>query len=287
MNHTHHIILNITKKNYDIIVSLISIAAMSLLCVYPFLYYRKLLVSHDITFHLFQSVQFYKSIMSGTLIPRWAMETNNGYGSANFIFYSPISYYVICFFKLFMSSLILSMISAICISYLLSGISMFFVIRGYVNTKIALLCALLYQIFPFHMIDLYLRGAVAELFAFVWFPIIFKYLNEMFVSGRARVAGIWLSLSYAGLVMTHLVSAFIFMILIILYCLVQLFVSIKKENVIYVVMWILLSMGIVSYHIIPIVFEQKYVHIDYILKYTFGDYRKTSYLICLIYQLVG
>ena len=199
--------------------AILVLAASAFFCTLPFFIHKTLFVSHDIKFHLFQSHQFYKSLASGTLMPRWAIDANNGYGSPNFLFYSPFSYYIVSLFHFFLPSIIGSIIAAIWSSFLFSGISMYFVVKRYAGAAIGLICAVLYQIFPFHTIDLYMRGTLGELFAFVWFPLLFVCLDEILSFNRKRLFFVGFSICYAGLILTHLVSAFLFAMIFITYLL--------------------------------------------------------------------
>jgi uncharacterized membrane protein len=148
-------------------------------CSFPLIANNALFDSHDIKFHLFQSDQFFKSITNGSLFPKWALNSNNGYGSASLMFYSPLSYYVVAIFHFFMPSIIQSMIAAIWCSFFLAGISMFFAANKLAGYATGLFCGVLYQFCPYHIFDLYSRGALAELFAFIWFPLIFLFLHRI------------------------------------------------------------------------------------------------------------
>lgn len=254
--------------------SFLLLAVSAAFCIAPLLIHQTLMVSHDIKFHLFQSDQFYKSLSSGAFIPKWALEANNGYGSANFLFYSPFSYYVVAFFHTFIPSLIFSMIAAIWSSFFLSGLSMFLMVKKFSGKKTGLLCAILYQVFPFHVIDLYLRGTLGELFGFIWFPLIFTYLNEILAGKKKRAVFIGLSLSYAGLILTHLVSAFIVSVIICVYISIRAFNIYNRKNIFYLVSSVTLGFGLAAYFIIPIIFEMQFIRIDYASKYFFADYSK-------------
>lgn len=211
-------------------------------------------------------------------MPKWALDANNGYGSANFLFYSPISYYVVSLFHSFIPSLIFSIIAAIWSSFFLSGISMYMMVKKKAGRSIGLLCAVFYQIFPCHIFDLHLRGTLGELFAFIWFPLIFTYLNEILISEKQHSSFIGLSLSYAGLVLTHLVSAFLVSGIVISYIFIKIYHALSKKFIISQFSSIALGLGLTSYFIIPVFFEMSFVQIDYIHKYLIADYQSNFLL---------
>jgi len=60
---------------------------------------------------------------------------------------------------------------------------------------------------PYHALDLYDRFAVGEFVAFLWFPLLFAAVRRL-SEGPSSGAWLLLTLSYAGLLLTHLVTAF-------------------------------------------------------------------------------
>src|SRR4030042_1282763 len=98
----------------------------SLYCVLPLLIQKSIPLGHDTGFHIFQSFQFLQGLENGSLYPRWAADANNGYGSPNFIFYSPLTYYLMSFIHRWEPSMIMSMVWVIWAGFFLSGLSVFF-----------------------------------------------------------------------------------------------------------------------------------------------------------------
>ncbi len=224
-------------------------------------------------FHLFQSEQFYRALSDGALYPRWMAGYNNGYGSPVAIFYAPLSYYFISAIHLFVPSLVISMVVAVWSAFFLSGLTMFIAARRLYGKEGALLSAIVYETLPFHVSDFYVRGSVAAFFAFVWLPLLFLYLNDHGESRDEKVISAGLCLSYAGLILTHLVSGFIFSLAAGLFLIYQYF-SGNRKKLVKTVSSLALGLGLTSFYLIPLVYERKFVHIDYIVNSGVGDYRK-------------
>ena len=72
----------------------------------------------------------------------------------------------------------------------------------------ALLSALSYMALPYHLIDIYQRSALAESWAFTFIPLICFFTVKIRRKALPHLVG--LSLSYAGLILTHLPTAFLF-----------------------------------------------------------------------------
>ena len=82
-----------------------------------------------------------------------------------------------------------------------------------------------------------------------------------------------LSLSYAGLILTHLVSAFIFSFVMAAY-LGYRAVRAERKSAVKAFLAIVLGLGVSAYYLIPAAIEQKFVHIHHITDSSVGDYRK-------------
>jgi uncharacterized membrane protein len=249
------------------------LALVSMYCVYPLLTHQAIPLGHDTLFHIFQADQFQEGIRSGSMYPRWAADANNGYGSPNFIFYAPLTYYLVCFVHLWETSMILSMVFVIWAGYFLSGLTMFFAARKMFGNPGSLLSAVTYQILPFHVTDLYHRGTFAELFAYPWLPLFFYFLVESRKSGDSRGSMAGLSLVYSGLILSHLVTGFIFTVIAGVYLLYGLSFQKEKKALLKTSFSLLVGYGISAIYLGPAVLERKFVHIGVLL---IGIYQYTG-----------
>jgi uncharacterized membrane protein len=254
------------------IAALMFLAVVAFCITLPLLIYRALPDTYDILVHYFQADQFSKAFHDGSCYPRWALDAYHGYGSPNFVFYAPLSYAFTAALGYFFSPL-LAFIIAIWFCFFLAGVTMFVAVTRIFGKTGALIAAFFYQVMPFHLLDLYERGGFAELFAFIWFPLIIYFAYDLQKSG-GRKAFLGLSLAYAGLVMTHLVSAFIFSFVIGLYLIYGFLTEHKKVDMATTILALFLGLGLSSVYLMPAAFEQKFVHIDYVTKCIVGDYRK-------------
>ena len=223
-------------------------------------------------FHSFQANQFDRGIRDGVIYPRWIPDANNGYGSPNFIFYSPLSYYLVSITGLFTRSLTTAMIIVIWVGFFLSGVTMFITTKKMFGGSGNPLPAIIYQILPFHLGDLYIRGTFAELFAFVWFPLIILFMHET-IESRNKMAMVGLSISYAGLILTHLVSAYIISIVAGVYFIYNFFLLKDRKPIIKTLFSLALGLGMSAIYLLPVIFDRRFVRIDYLLKCSICDYR--------------
>lgn len=164
-------------------------------------------VSHAVWF-----AHFSKQFWAGDLYPRWLVDMNAGLGSPVFYYYAPLPYY----FASLLSPLFPANVStlrplgvAAALAVALSGLTAFVWLRRISDEKSAAVGAIIYVLAPYHLaFDLYMRDAFAEVFAFVWLPLVMHFARG--VRDGRKLAAVWLSVSYALLLLTHLPTTLIF-----------------------------------------------------------------------------
>lgn len=208
-------------RGFDPSTILITLAGLvlGLFClVHGFPFYGDDSTSHAISYSHFAS-----HLWQGDLYPRWIPTMNGGLGSAFFFYYPPVPYYLTSVLHPAFPSdsfgwhqLGIGATAAL----IASGLILYIWLNPLVGRTASLISALVYMLLPYHLnIDLYTRGAYAELWAFVWMPLVLLSID--WVSKRRKFGVVGLSLSYALLVMTHLPSAVIFSLVPVAYSLVQ------------------------------------------------------------------
>ena len=162
-------------------------------------------------------VLFASQFWRGELYPRWLGKFNNGLGSPVMFVYGALGYYVPAILRpilRFPSDGVQEsreIAFGLWIALALSGLTAFWWLRSVLaRFYVAVFGALLYMAIPYHLaIDLYKRDAVAEVWAFVWMPLVLYFAFRMVRSpGATSVVG--LAVSYGLLVFTHLLTSLIF-----------------------------------------------------------------------------
>lgn len=240
------------------------LAIVSLLITFPIYLSNNIIFGHDIFQHLARSEQFYNALMEGVWYPRW-LDTEFGYGNPSLLFYAPLSYYIISAIHVLIKSTILSMKIAISLSFFLSGISMYIFMNKFISHRAGLVSAVMYQILPYHLLDLGERGAVPELFSFIWLPLILLFTRKIFYTERLS-SMVWLSFAYAALILTHLISSFLFTFVIVGYGL-YLFLIERKRGFLRMLLAVCMGLSLSSVYLIPVVFERDFIHIEVAKKY--------------------
>ncbi len=170
------------------------------------LFQRGYLDSHDGLFHLYRLAALDEAFRAGVFYARLFGEFAFGYGHAVLNYYSPLTYYVAQFFHMLGAGYILSIKLTLALGFILSAVLMYLYAREILGRLPALVAAGVYTYFPYHLADTYLRGALAEAFAFVFLPLCLWATHMLMTRGRTRYL-LLLSLSFAGLVVTHNLTA--------------------------------------------------------------------------------
>ncbi|WP_024873232.1 6-pyruvoyl-tetrahydropterin synthase-related protein [Tolumonas lignilytica] len=219
------------------------------------------LTGHDFLFHIIFSQHFSEQFWQGEIYPRWMLNMNVGLGSPTFFFYAPIPYYItslIIFLILGDISGCLPLVISATLALTASGITSYLWLRKLATDNMALSFSMLYMMLPYHFIvDFYIRFAFAELWAFVWMPLIFMFSYKTSEEGEANL--IWLAIALSLLMMTHLPTLIIFMPVFISHFL---FVN-EKENrrktVASHMIATVLAIGLAAVYWVPAMTTQEYV----------------------------
>jgi len=179
----------------------------------PVLIYGIPFFSDDgVTHHAVWYVCFSDQFWAGDLYPRWLMGMNNGLGSPVFFYYPPVLFFVTSLLRPFFggdSHGWYQLGVSACAALIASGSCGYAWLKQMAGRNSALAAAILYMATPYHLAsDLYVRGSLAEYWAFIWMPLILFFTHKIVHGHRLAAAGC--ALSYALLVMTHLPTTLIF-----------------------------------------------------------------------------
>ena len=155
------------------------------------------------------SEQFTALLRTGNLYPRWLPWSYGGLGSPAFYFYAPLSFHLAGLFGLLGLPTYAALLAAFGAAWFGSGVTMHMWLKD--RASAPLVGAVLYMILPYHVIDFYGRGALAEFCAFAIVPLVAIGVRQAVERGRA----IPLAAAYAALIMTHLPTAVIVSVLLI------------------------------------------------------------------------
>ncbi len=168
-----------------------------------------LIDAHDSMAGLIRALSMQKYMWHGQFLVRWSPEINWGYGYPMFNFYPPFfSFISVLLFQL-THNMVLAINLACSLFWILSGAGMFFLAREFWGDEGGMLSAVLYVYAPYHIVDLYVRGAFAEFSSFAFFPFLLFAILKV---GRKAGLGFFLLGvgSVFGLSLTHNIMSMLF-----------------------------------------------------------------------------
>ncbi|RLC77206.1 MAG: hypothetical protein DRI61_11955, partial [Chloroflexi bacterium] len=163
-------------------------------------------ISDDGLFHLYRLSSLAKHVKAGHLYPRWFADFAFGYGHPILNYYAPLSYYLALVLRIMVGNPILAMKGLIILGFIASAWGMYLLGREMGGEEAGWLAALLYTYFPYHLADVYTRGAIPEAMAFAAPPFI---LWAWWKASQENSKGYYFiigSVAWALLVLTHSLS---------------------------------------------------------------------------------
>ena len=110
---------------------------------------------------------------------------SNGFGYSWNLFYGPISSGFIVLFNLISYNTIIAYKMVLFWGIFLSGIAMYLLVKRITNNKnIGVLSSILYMTMPYHLTDMYMRNALGEFLSYIFIPLVFLGLFNLFNKGK-------------------------------------------------------------------------------------------------------
>jgi uncharacterized membrane protein len=219
-------------------------------------------MAHDARHSVYFLQMFDQSMRDGAWYPRWATDMTFGYGYPLWLILAPIPFFVGEAFHLvgfdFVSAV--KLVDGLAIFF--SAVTMYLFASRVLGKHAGLVAAVAYVYLPYHLVDLYVRAAQAELVAYVFPPLVFWAFHELAETRHARYLPI-AALAYAGLLLTHIQTAVLFTPIIGLYLIYLLYTSHSTHHALrftlHASLSIALALGIAAIFLLPVALEQRYL----------------------------
>lgn len=202
------------------------------------------------------------ALSEGYFPVRWSPDLR--FGEPLFNFYAPLPYYIGAAIKLLGFNFIWVAKILFILSSILSAITMYIFCRKLFGARASLLATALYIYAPYRAVDLYVRGALSEVWAFIFFPLIFY--NSVLVSEKGSLKRIsFLALSLAGLFLTHNVTTLMFLPFLTLWWVYLVLRQKSKKLVFPFITSFVLGLGLAAFFLLPALFERQFIRTEYLL----------------------
>ena len=194
-----------------------------LLFIFPLLVIRQWFLpglpqTHDAETHVIRAAVFSKSILEGNIFPRWAGPLNWRYGTPSIMFLYPGLSYFSALIHLATKMQFINIFKLLIVSgYIGSGIFWyrwmralgFWLFPAFVST-------IFYLLAPYRLVNIFVRGVLGEHIGFFFFPLIMLMATRLWRTGKTLYSS-GLALSVAGLILSHNLSALMYLPLVVFY----------------------------------------------------------------------
>ncbi|MCL4366352.1 6-pyruvoyl-tetrahydropterin synthase-related protein [Patescibacteria group bacterium] len=206
--------------------------------------------------------QMSTALQSGQFPVRWAPDLR--YGEPLFNFYAPLPYYIGALINVFGFNVIWTAKIMFMLASMLSAVAMYILANKLFGQKAGILAAVLYTYAPYRAVDIYVRGSLSET-VIKTVPKTFYHFSLMLVKGSKLKNLSFLSLSLAGLFLTHNVTTLMFLPFLIFWW-IYLVVKEKSGKVLpYFVLASILGAGLAAFFLLPAVFEKDFIQTKYLI----------------------
>ena len=244
-----------TEKIYKIITSntknkIIFILVIALIASIPVFIFPGIKKSDDICFHLsrisaikdnIKNFQFFKGIYPGYF---------NDYGYANGLFYPDIFLYIPALLTTIGINIILSYKMFLILINIAAVLAMYITIKRISNNNYAtVIGSIIYAFAPYRLVDMHERGALGETLAFIFIPIVVYGIYEILFKNKKKYH--ILVIGMTGLILSHIVSAYITILLLIIFCILNIKQLFKEKRILYLLLAASITLLLTSYFTIP------------------------------------
>ena len=221
-------------------------------------------------------VEVHKCVLDGQIPCRWVPDAGYGYGYPLMEFYPPMPYYPMELMVLLGSDFFLPVKVMFALAFLLSGLGMYLLAKEFFGKWGGVIAAVLYVYSPYHSVDVYVRGAMNEAWGMVWFPFVLLYIYRLIhshsrpdresikIKSQNTISRdfIYLSIALALQLTSHNVMTLVFAPTAIIWAFFWMWKADKFERFKELFFAGLLALGLSAFFFIPVVLEQKFVHVD-------------------------
>lgn len=244
---------------------ILGIFLLSLLMSIPLLH-GKITKGHDIEYAFTGTVSLSQSWTYGDPLGRWTPDILQGYGYPSLNYYPPLFTYITTSLATVLHNLIWGFNLGLLLVLFASGCAMFLYAREFWGKEGAFLSAVAYLFAPYHIVDLYVRGACAEFTSFIFVPLVL-YAFHRLTNAPKTSHFLFAAFSLTGLALSHNIMAMFCFPLSFVYAMIL--VAQKKSKVRWAMLYMLTfaaAIGLSLFFCGPALLERGYIQIERLAK---------------------
>jgi len=218
---------------------------------------------HD-DMQIIRQLEMEKCFQDGQIPCRWSPDLGFGYGYPLFNFYPPLPYFIGEIFRVVGFSFVTTVKLTAIIQIIASAFAMYILGASIFGSVGGLISAIFYAYAPYRAVNIFVRGAMNEAWASVFFPLIFYFSKKLITDKRfSPQTFIFLSLSISGLLLSHNPMALTFIPFVGIWCLYWLInLKNKIKTITILILASFLAISNTAFFTIPVLLESKLVQIE-------------------------
>ena len=216
---------------------------------------------------MMRQLEFEKCLKDGQIPCRWNPDLGFGYGYPLFNFYPPLPSLVGQIFRTFSLSFVQSVKFTAIAQFVLAALFMYLLASSLFGKFGGFIAAMFYTYVPYHALNIYVRGAMNEAWAAVFFPLIFYFSRKIILKKKiSDVLG--LGISFAFLLLSHNPMVLTFTPILFVWVLFWLWqthglkIKLMIPSAIKLTLAGLLSAALAAFFTFPVLFETKFVQVE-------------------------
>jgi len=242
--------MHFLKKNCGLFIVLI----LSFWAIQPF-FVSGFFPMHDDT-QVARVFEMGKVLQNGIFPVRTVPDLGYGYGYPIFNFYAPLAYYVGAAFMFLGFDALVATKLMMALGIILAGIFMYLLAREFFGEFGGIASSLFYLYASYHAVDIYVRGDVAEFWAYAFIPLAFLGIYK-----RNIPIG---TIGFAAIILSHNLTAMMIAPFLLIVILLNSYIALKNKKSFIInhsSLILFLGLAISAFYWIPALLEMKYTNV--------------------------
>jgi hypothetical protein len=256
-----------------VIFSILFLIGLQFFLIQPF-FHSGFFPTHD-DIQIIRIFEYFQSLKFGAIPPRWSSGLLFGYGYPLFVFYSPLVYFLGSMFIFLGFNFLLATKIVFILCFFVGVIGVFFVVRFFVGPVPALISSIIYSFIPYRAVDVYVRGDLAEFFAYSFFPWVLLIKIKLLTNPKQKLLVPLLGIFLGLLIISHNISVFIYAIFLIAcdgFYILNTEKKIRRLLITNLFVSTILGILISCFYWLPLIFESRFVQLDKVIADPYNQY---------------
>ncbi len=217
-----------------------------------------MLTSHDGEGHIIRMFEFNTALEDGNFPVRWSKRLNWGLGYPYFNFNYPLTYYLTYFMHKAGLDLLLIFKTILLLSFPLGGFFTFLWLKKHFSKVESFIGGLFFVYIPYHFVNVYVRGNIAEILALTFIPLGLYLVNRLHKKSNLKEA-IFLSLCLSSIILFHNITGLIFLPILFLYALL---LGLRANYLKFLTFAFIFPLLITCFFWLPALYAKQFITID-------------------------